>query len=220
MSADRPTDGSSPDTPPSHRPSTRAPDGMKGGSRPVLIWALLLAVLILIGGSLVLRKFGPGPPEVAVAPVDQPSVPESGTAGDRAVLVAFPRAEGAGYVTEERLLPSRDRPAKDLLGVMQALCAGPGSTGAISALPPGTRALSAFVDPDDQAIVLDFSRELSTGHPGGSLAETATLTSILRTVALNFPGSRSCTILIEGSQAETLAGHVDLLRPFDPQEWL
>jgi spore germination protein GerM len=193
---------------------------MREGSRLVLVSALLLALLVLAGGLWVLRNAGPGPDEAPVTQVAQPSVPEPGTAGDRAVLVAFPRADGAGYVTEERLLPSRDRPAEDLLGVMQVLCAGPRNTGAISALPPGTRALAAFMDPGNQAIVLDFSRELSTGHPGGSLAEAATLTSILRTVALNFSGTRSCTILIEGSQVETLAGHVDLLHPFDPQEWL
>ena len=41
---------------------------------------------------------------------------------------------------------------------MQVLCEGPRISGAVSALPAGTRALAAFVDPDDQAVVLDFSQ--------------------------------------------------------------
>ena len=48
----------------------------------------------------------------------------------------------------------------------------------------------------------------------------ATLTTILRTVALNFPDTRSCVILVEGAQVETLAGHLDMARPFDPRRWL
>ena len=87
-------------------------------------------------------------------------------------------------------------------------------------MPEGTRTLGAFVNPEDQSVVLDFSQELVTGHPGGSAAEVATLTSILRTVALNFPGTRSCVILIEGAQVETLAGNLDMIRPFDPRRWL
>lgn len=141
-------------------------------------------------------------------------------AGDRAMVLVFPEWDGSGYVTEERQLPSRDRPGEDLLGLVAVLCEGPRISGAISALPKGTRALAAFVNPQDQSVVLDFSQELVTGHPGGSAAEVATLTSILRTVALNFPGTRRCVILVEGAQVETLAGNLDMVRPFDPRRWL
>jgi len=145
---------------------------------------------------------------------------EAAVAGDRAVVLVFPEWDAGGYVTEERQIPSRDRPGEDLYGLMRVLCDGPRISGAVSALPEGTRALAAFVDPADQSVVLDFSQELVTGHPGGSAAEVATLTSILRTVALNFPASRSCVILVEGAQVETLAGHLDLVRAFDPRRWL
>jgi spore germination protein GerM len=148
---------------------------------------------------------------------------EPGTAvlaGDRAVVLVFPEWDARGYVTEERKLPSRNRPGEDLHQLMSTLCQGPRISGAISAMPKGTRALGAFVNPEDNSVVLDFSQELVTGHPGGSAAEAATLTSILRTVALNFPATRSCVILVEGAQVETLAGHLDLVRGFDPRRWL
>lgn len=141
-------------------------------------------------------------------------------AGDRAVVLVFPEWDAHGYVTEERQLPSRDRPGEDLHQLMTVLCQGPRVSGAISAMPKGTRALAAFVNPDDHSVVLDFSQELVTGHPGGSAAEAATLTSILRTVALNYPATRNCVILVEGAQIETLTGHLDLVHGFDPRRWL
>jgi hypothetical protein len=144
--------------------------------------------------------------------------PQQG-AGDRAVVLVFPEWDATGFVTEQRQIPSRGRPGEDLLGVISFLCEGPRISGAISALPAGTRALGAFFDPADESMVLDFSQELVTGHPGGSAAESATLTSILRTVALNYPDTEKCIILVDGAQVETLAGHLELSRPFDPRRW-
>jgi hypothetical protein len=125
-----------------------------------------------------------------------------------------------GYVSELRRVPSRSRIEEDLLTVMASLCAGPTVSGAVGALPRGTRPLSAFYDPEEHGVVLDFSEELVTRHPGGSASELATLTSILRTVALNFPEAESCWILVDGAQVETLAGHLTLDRPFRPRRWL
>ena len=158
---------------------------------------------------------GHGHGQGATGPAEQGTV-----GGDRAVVLVFPEWDAGGYVTEQRQIPSRDRPGEDLFGLMEVLCAGPRISGAVSAMPRGTRALAAFYNPDDQSVVLDFSRELVTGHPGGSAAEAATLTSILRTVALNFPSTRRCVILVEGAQVETLAGHLDMVRGFDPRRWL
>ena len=160
--------------------------------------------------------------------LDQPDldfIPELVTvvnepAGDRAVVLVFPEWDASGFVTEERQIPSRDRAEEDLLGVMTLLCQGPRISGAVSALPAGTRALAAFFDTETGAVILDFSQELVVGHPGGSGAETATLTSILRSVGLNFPDATTCTILIDGSQVETLAGHVNLDRPLELRRFL
>lgn len=213
MSAERPDS-------PQRRPSTRRPRlARRRGASPGLI-ALFLIVLVMAAGWWYWQA---GQDEQAVPELaDFPEIgaEPAGRAGDRAVMLVFPEWDAGAYVTEQRQIPSRDRPGEDLLELMSMLCAGPQVSGAVSAIPAGTRALGAFLDPDDQSMVLDFSRELVTGHPGGSAGETATLTSILRTVALNFPGTRSCVILVEGAQVETLAGHLDLARPFDPRRWL
>ncbi len=77
-----------------------------------------------------------------------------------------------------------------------------------------------FLDAEQRHAVLDFSAELVTQHPGGSTAEVATLTSILRTVALNFPSLETCRILVDGAEVQTLAGHQVMDRPFALRRWL
>jgi len=206
--------------PAGRRPSVRRPQSPRRRGPSGLAVVIVVVLILAAGGWWYLNHDAGGD-----LPVDfsggQTEVTESVVvAGDRAVVLVFPEWDATGYVTEERKIPSRDRPGEDLAGLMKVLCKGPRISGAVSAMPRGTRALAAFFNPDDQSVVLDFSQELVTAHPGGSAAEVATLTSILRTVALNFPGTHSCVILVEGAQVETLAGHLDLVRSFDPRRWL
>ena len=156
---------------PSRRPSTRPPKRSGGRPSRVLLWALLL-IAVAAGAGWFFLFYQGGDRQVDMGELTGEFVEESPVAGDRAVLIVFPEWDAAGFVTEERQIPSRDRPAEDMLGVMRALCEGPSISGAVSALPPGTRALGAFIDPQDRSVVLDFSSELVTGHPGGSLAES------------------------------------------------
>ncbi|PID79099.1 hypothetical protein CSA17_04280 [bacterium DOLJORAL78_65_58] len=204
------------------RPSTRRP--AKKSKKRGFPWgklALLIVVVFLGAGGYwywdrMVRSTGPEVEEEFLT-TGAEAVPRM---GDRAVVLVYPEWDATGYVTEERQIASRDRAGEDLLNLMRQLCGGPRVSGSVSPFPVGTKALGAFFDPEDQSVVLDFSPELVTGHPGGSAAEAATLTSILRTVALNFPGTRRCTILVDGAQVETLAGHLVLDRSFDPQRWL
>lgn len=208
-------------------PSTRRPgsSGRKPGGKTgrkvsrVFLWILILA-LVGAGGWFGWQRMQPEM-ETGDFTTSLEDIPEAQTpSGDRAVVLVFPEWDASGFVTEERQIPSRDRGGEDLLSLMRILCQGPAISGAVSAFPRGTRAMNAFFNPDDSSVVLDFSQELVTGHPGGTTAELATLTSILRTVALNFPDTRSCTILVAGSQVETLAGNLTMDHPFDPRRWL
>jgi len=190
----------------------------RGRGSLLFFWVSL--VLVILVGAVVLYQHTRGPRGgVAdqIGPVEAQL--ETGT-GDRAVVLVFPNWDGTGYVSEERQLPSRDRLEDDLLAVMGALCAGPTTSGAVSAIPAGTRPLAAFYDEKNGSVVLDFSRELVVNHQGGSAAENATLQTILKTIALNFPEVQLCTLLVDGAQSETLAGHLTLDQPFQPRRWL
>jgi hypothetical protein len=208
---------------PAARPSVRRnrPVKKRPGKKKRRVWPILLVIAIFAATTGWWWGWRDGTPvtEDYSDFVVGPAV-EAPLAGDRAVVLVYPEWDASGFVTEERQIPSRDRPGEDLLSLLGILCEGPRISGAVSALPAGTRTLAAFFDPQDQSVVLDFSRELVIDHPGGSAAEVATLTSILRTVALNFPRTRRCVILVEGAQVETLAGHLDMVKPFDPRRWM
>ena len=204
---------------PSSAPSARRRRSRQSGALRWWFWTGL--VLVAAGVGWLMWQAGrtgpaavPGQADDALAPVEETA------AGDRAVVLVFPEWDAAGYVSERRRVPSRGRPEEDLLAIMQELCRGPERSGAVSALPARTEAVSAFIAPDGASAVVDFSADLVTGHPGGSAAEAATLVSILRTVALNFPDLRTCRILVDGGQAETLGGHLGLDEPFDLRRWL
>lgn len=190
----------------------------RSGARPRLWIGLVAAVAILAAAAWLLW---PGEREPELQP-GGPVLPAEEGPGAQVVVLVFPDRSGSEWVQEERQLPGRGESLLEdrLLAIVAALCEGPEGEGAISAIPEGTRPLSAFYDDKDGSAVLDFSSELVTEHVGGSAAELATVTSILRTVALNFPEIRTCRILVAGDEIETLAGNLAMDHPFEPRRWL
>ena len=63
---------------------------------------------------------------------------------------------------------------------------------------------------------VDFSPELSTGHPGGSFSELLTVYAIVHAVTSNLPAVQRVQILLDGKEVDTIAGHVDVRRPLAP----
>lgn len=109
-------------------------------------------------------------------------------------------AEQARYLLDAQLEPPPDR--------------------LLAAIPAGVTLNSVFVSTAGQAFA-DFSPELRSRHPGGSLNEIFTVYSIVSTLTTNLPALQSVQILIGGHEVDTLAGHVDLRRPLPPSaEWL
>jgi sporulation and spore germination protein len=75
--------------------------------------------------------------------------------------------------------------------------------------------LLAFYLLDDGTAVADFSDALSHHLPSGISTEQLALDAITRTLHAAVPQVRLLRILIDGQEAETLAGHVDLSGAFD-----
>jgi hypothetical protein len=84
----------------------------------------------------------------------------------------------------------------------------------LSLIPRGTT-LRAFYITDRGDAFVDLSAEASTLHPGGSTHELLTVYAIVNAVTANLTSVERVQILIDGRQADTLAGHVDLRRPFE-----
>jgi len=81
--------------------------------------------------------------------------------------------------------------------------------GYISFIPEGTFLREAYLD-SNNICYLDFSEEITLNHKGGTEGEYLTIYSIVNTVFHNFNTVRGVKILINGKEAETLAGHIDI----------
>jgi spore germination protein GerM len=84
----------------------------------------------------------------------------------------------------------------------------------VSLIPAGTTLRAFYITERGDAFV-DLSPEVSTMHPGGSTNELLTVYAIVNAVTANLSSVERVQILIDGKQADTLAGHVDLRRPFE-----
>jgi hypothetical protein len=76
-------------------------------------------------------------------------------------------------------------------------------------LPADTSLLDLYLFPDGTAIA-DFADTLATGTPSGIMSEQLAVDSITKTLAASVPQIRRLKILLQGQEADSLAGHVDL----------
>jgi spore germination protein GerM len=130
----------------------------------------------------------------------------------RNVTLYFGDARSMRLITEQRAIPFMDGPVELAIELINALLDGP-RNGAAPTLPSQTRLKALYITVDNTAVV-DFSRELTSNHPGGVNAEMLTIFSVVKTLTRNIPQIKKVKLLVEGAEIETLSGHVDCLRPF------
>ena len=127
--------------------------------------------------------------------------------------------DGERLVGVERDIVEGNVPVEQARYVLEAqfLAVEPPLTSAV----PENTVLRAFYVTDRGDAFVNVSREISSGHSGGSLNELLTTYTIVNAVTVNVPSVRAVQILIEGRETDTLAGHVDLRRPLTQREdWM
>jgi hypothetical protein len=149
----------------------------------------------------------PPQPYLAAKPVFAESAPL------RKVKVFYPSSRWDGLLEpEEREIHSSDQPALEAKQIVAELISGSGSK-RLPALPPETKLRELFVTHQGMAIV-DITKEASDTHPGGLTQELASIYAVVNSLTQNVEGISQVQILIEGAETETLAGHIDLTKPF------
>lgn len=147
-----------------------------------------------------------------------PEMPEGGVLeeemgrGIQSVTLVFADRAATGMVEERREIAVPQDRAGRAKRILNELAAGPTESG-VRTLPYGTRVLSVFFD-EQGGVFVDLSRELVDNHPGGSTGELFTISSVVQTLAANFPDIESVRFLVEGREVETIAGHIDASVPF------
>jgi spore germination protein GerM len=119
--------------------------------------------------------------------------------------------DGSRLQGVDREVVYADGPVDQARRLMEALVA-PAEKPLLQAIPADTKLRTLFITDTGDAFV-DFSPELSSKHPGGSLSELLTVYAIVDTLTVNLPAIVRVQILVDGKEVDTLAGHVDLRRP-------
>ncbi|MBI9075980.1 MAG: GerMN domain-containing protein [Desulfatibacillum sp.] len=123
----------------------------------------------------------------------------------------FINPKGYFLSAEERVVENRLTPALFAKTLIEELLDGPRGSG-IRCIPKDSRLLAVYVR--DGLCYVDFSQEIFRGLPGSAEAEYMTVFALVNTLCLNVQDISSVKILINGNEAETLGGHVDLTYPF------
>ncbi len=153
---------------------------------------------------------------VAVAP-PPPDVPATGPR-IKATLY-FASADGQRLVGVEQEVPLAETPVAQARAIVMALLATRPDESLSSTIPEGTTLRGVYVSARNEVFV-DLDETVRTGHPGGSMQELLTVYSLVNSVLVNLPTMTEVQILIDGREADTLAGHVDLRRPLRKNEGL
>lgn len=187
---------------------TRTKQNRRGPQRPSLLLRLLpwwgvIALIFSLG--LVVGHFRSQEAE-PVAPVAgvtlQPAM--------RDIVLYFSAADGQTLVAESRAIAGCQGEEDCLRDTVQALIDGP-QGGLTPILPKRTTLRNVTVN--GSLVTLDFSRDLVSGHPGGTQSELLTVYGLTDTIVANFPHLRQVQFQVDGAALETLKGHIDLRQP-------
>lgn len=117
---------------------------------------------------------------------------------------------------ETRNIPLPESPAAAIPVVVRELLKGPAKPPLGRLLPPDTVLRGAYVLPGGTVVVDLGGATLSQGWGTGSHQELMSVYSLVQSLSANFAEARRVRVLINGTPAETLAGHVSLAKSLAP----
>lgn len=123
-------------------------------------------------------------------------------------------------VSESRALALPESPAAALPLIVAELMKGPAGGPLLRLWPEDTVVRGAYLVPGGTAIVDLGGATLSAGWQVGSHHELMAIYSLVQTVTVNLREARQVRILVNGSAAETLGGHVSAVRSLRPMPGL
>lgn len=172
-----------------------------------LVVGLVLVALVAWGVNVALERLVT--PRVATS-ADATGTSTPGQIPHITATLYYGTPDGQALVPVVREVPLAEGPVAQGRAIVAAQLEP--AAAQVSVIPPGTTLRAFFLTERGDAFV-DLSREVSANHPGGTSAELLTISAIVNAVTTNLPTVERVQILIDGREADTLAGHVDLRRP-------
>jgi len=186
--------------------------------------AMLLTVLILLGlgaGFLYLHFLtrrmtyqAAQPPEEGARTRLAENVLQSPSGPTSIVTLYFPSTDEGILLEERRQMSWAAGDPDRIRQIVLALIEG-SRQGLHRPLPASTELRAVFLAPDGTAF-LDFSSSALGLFDPGITSETLAVYSIVDSVCANIPTAKRVKFLVEGREADTLNGHVDLTQAYVP----
>ncbi|MBS3733268.1 MAG: GerMN domain-containing protein [Desulfobacterales bacterium] len=177
--------------------------------------ATRIGVLGLLGALIVF--FGAGPESRGQQrPADRRAASQETVQESSGPVYLYFADPETGYLSSEaRRIQRTADTAVFCQKITEALIAGP-ENGLMRTLPGKTELRALYITGGGIAYV-DFNGEVSEHHPGGVRSELLSVYSVVNSLILNTDGIRAVKILVNGKEADTLAGHVDIRLPLKAQ---
>jgi len=147
-------------------------------------------------------------PDVPVAPAPPPAP----TARITATLF-YGAPDGMSLAPVRVDVPLAEGPVAQGRQILRALLQPPPAP-YLAVIPPGTTLRALYLTTSGDAFV-DLSAEVSAKHPGGTHAELLTVYAVVNAMTTNLQGVQRVQLLIDGREADSVAGHVDVRRPLE-----
>ena len=184
-------------------------------TRTVLAISIAALAALLIAALLLRKKAAGFEPELLNREVDK-----GGSIAEFIKVKLFFLSETSQYlqpVFREIEVPEiREELYKKFISL---LLAGDGSH--ITPVPGGVQLRSLHYLGAREMLLLDFNEALAAAFPGGTSAELEFIYFMVDNICYNFREIKKVKFLIGGNESKTLAGHIDLERPFFPDfSWL
>lgn len=182
-------------------------------SRQLLITTAILFALMIALAFYVWKLRGRE--EVSPRPTAGTSHLEPPTVGPTETVTIWVAHDDPGTLRPQSasipLTSGRQERAEALLRSLLDIYTGKGSPHPLSA---GAEIRAVYLVEPGTAII-DVNGVLASGQTSGILAEDLTVASLMETLAANTPGLLRIKILIDGKEANTLAGHTDISSFYD-----
>ncbi|MDO9548845.1 MAG: GerMN domain-containing protein, partial [Candidatus Marinimicrobia bacterium] len=130
------------------------------------------------------------------------------------VVIYFSDPQERFLMPEKRYVYIENDSAQQAKEITKALVDG-SKTGLINTFPTGVGIKEVKVN-DEGTAFINFSKNLTKLHPGGSTAEMATIYSLTNSVTENVSSIKKVKILVDGKELPSIKGHISTKKAFTP----
>jgi hypothetical protein len=134
------------------------------------------------------------------------------------VVIYFSDPQERFLIPEKRYVYFENDAAQQAKEITKALLDG-SKTKLINTFPTGVSVKDVKVN-DEGTAFINFSRNLTKLHPGGSTAEMASIYSLTNSVTENVSSIKRVKILVDGKELPSIKGHISTKKAFAPDPGL